>query len=228
MVIKMEKNLNLQENESKRPEVSQKVINRLPRYYRYLRELLSKDILRISSQELSKLMGVTASQIRQDFNCFGEFGQQGYGYNVQHLFDQISDILGVNECYNAVIIGAGNLGSALAGATTFYNRGVFLKALFDVNPKIVGKDINGFTVMDWKDFGTYMFSNKVDIAVITVPKDQAAAVAQVVAAHGISGIWNFTGVELKIPKVPVKNVHMGDMLMTLCYEMRKSKDGDKD
>ena len=224
----MQKKISLRENGSDLPQVSQAVINRLPRYYRYLRELLSKDILRISSSELSRLMGVTASQIRQDLNCFGGFGQQGYGYNVRYLFDQISDILGVNECYNAVIIGAGNLGSALAGATTFNNRGVFLKALFDVDPKIIGTNINGFTVLDWNEIGTYLESERVDIAVITVPKNVAVSVAEVVASHGVSGIWNFTGVELKVPGIPVKNVHMGDMLMTLCYEMRKGKDGNQD
>jgi len=223
----MQKKISVISKDGEQTEVSQAVINRLPRYYRYLRDLLSKDILRISSSELSRMMGVTASQIRQDLNCFGGFGQQGYGYNVRYLFEKISDILGVNECYNAVIIGAGNLGSALAGASAFNSRGVFLKALFDVNPSVIGKEINGLTVYDWKDFGNYMMSNKVDIAVITVPKTEAAAVAKVVVSQGIGGIWNFTGVELKIPDIPVKNVHMGDILMTLCYEMRMNKDGNK-
>lgn len=219
----MQKKISLISKDGERTEVSQAVINRLPRYYRYLRELLSKDILRISSSELSKLMGVTASQIRQDLNCFGGFGQQGYGYNVRYLFEKISDILGVNECYNAVIIGAGNLGSALAGASAFNSRGVFLKALFDVNPNVIGKEINGLTVYDWRDFDKFVRSNKVDIAVITVPKSEAISVAKVVVSQGVGGIWNFTGVELKIPDIPVKNVHMGDILMTLCYEMRMNK-----
>ncbi len=223
----MQKKIDLLQKDGDQTEVSQAVINRLPRYYRYLRELLSKDILRISSSELSKMMGVTASQIRQDLNCFGGFGQQGYGYNVRYLFEKISDILGVNECYNAVIIGAGNLGSALAGASTFNNRGVFLKALFDVDPDVIGKEINGLTVYDWKDFGKYVRSNRVDIAVITVPKTQAVSVAKIVVSQGVGGIWNFTGIELKIPDIPVKNVHMGDILMTLCYEMRKKSDGNQ-
>ena len=223
----MQKKTDLLQKDGDQTEVSQAVINRLPRYYRYLRELLSKDILRISSSELSKMMGVTASQIRQDLNCFGGFGQQGYGYNVRYLFEKISDILGVNECYNAVIIGAGNLGSALAGASTFNNRGVFLKALFDVDPDVIGKEINGLTVYDWKDFGKYVRSNRVDIAVITVPKTQAVSVAKIVVSQGVGGIWNFTGIELKIPDIPVKNVHMGDILMTLCYEMRKKSDGNQ-
>lgn len=219
----MQKKISLISKDGEHTEVSQAVINRLPRYYRYLRELLSKDILRISSSELSKLMGVTASQIRQDLNCFGGFGQQGYGYNVRYLFEKISDILGVNECYNAVIIGAGNLGSALAGASAFNSRGVFLKALFDINPNVIGKEINGLTVYDWRDFDKFVRSNKVDIAVITVPKSEAISVAKVVVSQGVGGIWNFTGVELKIPDIPVKNVHMGDILMTLCYEMRMNK-----
>ena len=223
----MQKKISVISKDGEQTEVSQAVINRLPRYYRYLRDLLSKDILRISSSELSKLMGVTASQIRQDLNCFGGFGQQGYGYNVRYLFEKISDILGVNECYNAVIIGAGNLGSALAGASTFNNRGVFLKAMFDVNKNVIGQEIHGLTVYDWKDFKNYVKSNKVDIAVITVPKTEAMAVANIVASNGISGIWNFTGVELKIPNISVKNVHMGDILMTLCYEMRMNNDGNQ-
>ena len=219
--------LNETVKECDQPAVSQAVINRLPRYYRYLRELISKDILRISSSELSKLMGVTASQIRQDLNCFGGFGQQGYGYNVKNLFNKIGEILGVNERFSAVIIGAGNLGSALAGATTFNNRGVNLKALFDVDPDLVGKKINGFTVLHWDTFGEYAKKEDVDIVVITVPKDSAEFVAHKVRKCGIKGIWNFTGVELKIQDIPVKNVHMGDILMTLCYEMRKNENGDK-
>ena len=207
----------------KKQRISDAVIHRLPRYYRYLDDLHNKGVVRISSNSLGSRMDITASQIRQDLSCFGEFGQQGYGYNVRYLFEKISDILGVNECYNAVIIGAGNLGSALAGASAFNSRGVFLKALFDVNPSVIGKEINGLTVYDWKDFDKFVRSNKVDIAVITVPKSEAISVAKVVVSQGVGGIWNFTGVELKIPDIPVKNVHMGDILMTLCYEMRMNK-----
>ena len=224
----MQKKISVISKDGEQTEVSQAVINRLPRYYRYLRDLISKDILRISSSELSKLMGVTASQIRQDLNCFGGFGQQGYGYNVRYLFEKISDILGVNECYKAVIIGAGNLGSALAGASTFNNRGVFLTAMFDVDSSVIGKQVHGLTVYDWKDFSKYVRSNKVDIAVITVPKSEAISVADTVVSNGVGGIWNFTGVELKNFDIPVKNVHMGDILMTLCYEMRMSGDGNQD
>ena len=208
--------------------ISQAVINRLPRYYRYLRELLANNIRRISSSELSGMMGVTASQIRQDLNCFGGFGQQGYGYNVKYLFDKISEILGAREGYHAVIIGAGNLGSALAGASAFYNRGVILDALFDVNPAVIGKEINGKPVYGWDSFRTYLDAHKVDIAVLTVPKSEARPVCDALCSAGISGIWNFTGIEIRQKDVPVKNVHLGDILMTLCYDMRKKKDEDRD
>ncbi|MGM9681585.1 MAG: redox-sensing transcriptional repressor Rex [Eubacteriales bacterium] len=212
-------------NKSGTPGVSNAVINRLPRYYRYLRDLLSKDILRISSGELSVLMNVTASQIRQDLNCFGGFGQQGYGYNVKYLYSKIGDILGVNEAYNAVIIGAGNLGHALAASATFQNRGVFLRAMFDVRPELIGTEISGLPVYDSADLARYFAENKVDIAVLVVPKSVAQDVADQVCALGVKGIWNFTGVELVLPpEIAVQNVHMGDLLMTLCYQIRVRDD----
>lgn len=207
-------------NSTSKP-VSKAVINRLPRYYRYLRDLLSKDILRISSEELSSLMNVTASQIRQDLNCFGGFGQQGYGYNVKYLYGKISDILGANEGYRAVIIGAGNLGRALATSSTFPNRGVFVKAMFDIHPDIVGTEIAGLHVYDISELQKYVENSVVDIAVLVVPNSQAKKVADLVFSLGIKGIWNFTGYELhSVGNIAVQNVHMGDLLMTLCYQVR--------
>ena len=209
-------------------DVSPAVIKRLPRYFRYLRELLKNDILRISSGELSRLMHVTASQIRQDLNCFGGFGQQGYGYNVKYLYGKISDILGVTRGYNAIIIGAGNLGSALASSPIFEKRGVTLTALFDVNKDIVGSVISGYTVLHMDKLDDYVASNNVDIAVLTLPKEVVRETAEHLASLGIKGLWNFasTEIELEGSDVVVQNVHMGDSLMTLCYELTKHNQDD--
>ena len=209
-------------------DVSPAVIKRLPRYFRYLRELLKNDILRISSGELSRLMHVTASQIRQDLNCFGGFGQQGYGYNVKYLYGKISDILGVTRGYNAIIIGAGNLGSALASSPIFEKRGVTLTALFDVNKDVVGSVISGYTVLHMDKLDDYVASNKVDIAVLTLPKEVVRETAEHLASLGIKGLWNFasTEIELEGSDVVVQNVHMGDSLMTLCYELTKHNQDD--
>ena len=215
--------------EEKQVRVANAVRNRLPRYYRYLRLLLDDNILRISSSELSKLMNVTASQIRQDLNCFGGFGQQGYGYNVKYLFGKISDILGVNEAYTAIIIGAGNLGHALSAASTFVNRGVILKAMFDVDENIVGNEINGLHIYSMDELEAYVSENRVDIAVLTVPKNAAMETGERLANIGVRGIWNFTGVELKLEnRVTVQNVHLGDRLMTLCYEIKNNNKSNKD
>ena len=209
-------------------DVSPAVIKRLPRYFRYLRELLKNDILRISSGELSRLMHVTASQIRQDLNCFGGFGQQGYGYNVKYLYGKISDILGVTRGYNAIIIGAGNLGSALASSPIFEKRGVTLTALFDVNKDVVGSVISGYTVLHMDKLDDYVASNNVDIAVLTLPKEVVRETAEHLASLGVKGLWNFasTEIELEGSDVVVQNVHMGDSLMTLCYELTKQNQDD--
>ena len=211
-------------------DVSPAVIKRLPRYFRYLRELLKNDILRISSGELSRLMHVTASQIRQDLNCFGGFGQQGYGYNVKYLYGKISDILGVTRGYNAIIIGAGNLGSALASSPIFEKRGVTLTALFDVDPDVVGRVISGYTVLHMDRLDDYVASNKVDIAVLTLPKEVVRETAEHLASLGVSGLWNFASTEIELDNsdVVIQNVHMGDSLMTLCYELTKQKQDDSE
>ena len=211
------------EDDVERSRVSPAVIKRLPRYYRYLRELLQNDILRISSSELSKMMHVTASQIRQDLNCFGGFGQQGYGYNVKYLYGKIGEILGVNENYIAIIIGAGNLGSALAASPIFERRGVTLTALFDNNPAVVGKNISGYVVKSTDELEAYVAENDVNIAVLTLTKNAVRETAEKLADLGIKGLWNFASTELDLEDrgVVVQNVHMGDSLMTLCYQLTK-------
>ncbi|MBQ2765961.1 MAG: redox-sensing transcriptional repressor Rex [Clostridia bacterium] len=211
------------EDISARSRVSPAVIKRLPRYYRYLRELLQNDILRISSGELSKLMHVTASQIRQDLNCFGGFGQQGYGYNVKYLYGKIGEILGVTQHYKAIIIGAGNLGSALAASPIFERRGVKLTALFDSSPAVVGRTISGYTVRAIDELEAYIRENKVDIAVLTLTKDAVRDMAEHLAGLGVKGLWNFASTELNLSNkdVVVQNVHMGDSLMRLCYQLTK-------
>lgn len=201
-------------------KVSNATIKRLPRYFRYLRELRQSNIFRISSLELSKMMGVTASQIRQDLNCFGGFGQQGYGYNVDYLYRNISDILGVTRSYNAIIIGAGNLGRALSQSPIFEKRGVNLTAIFDSSASVIGSSAGSFTILDIKTLEDYCSRNKVDIAVLTVPRDVAKATADRLKSVGIRGIWNFTNVELELDSdMMAESVHMGDSLMTLTYRI---------
>ena len=205
--------------------VSPAVIKRLPRYFRYLRELLHHDILRISSSELSEMMNVTASQIRQDLNCFGGFGQQGYGYNVKYLYGKISDILGVSSNFNAVIIGAGNLGHAIAGSNMFEHRNMNLIGIFDVAPAIIGKKIADYRVMDMAELPAFAKKRPIDIAILTVPKEFAQETAQTIANIGIKGLWNFTSTELdlKVHGIMVENVHMGDSLMRLLYEINNNE-----
>ena len=204
--------------------ISSAVIKRLPRYFRYLRELLEAGRMRISSGELSKMMHVTASQIRQDLNCFGGFGQQGYGYNVKYLYSKISEILGVEEHYRAVIIGAGHLGLALVGSPMFSKRGVTLTALFDNSPSLVGGEYGSLHIYDIAELDTYIKENNIDIAVLTLPRMYAKETAERLASLGIRGIWNFTNVELDLEGlgITVQNVHIGDSLMQLTYRVRNA------
>ncbi len=213
-----------------KPAVSDAVIKRLPRYHRYLGDLIAEGRLRISSAELSKIMNVTASQIRQDLNCFGGFGQQGYGYNIKYLYGKISELLGVTENYTAVIVGAGNLGRALASTRMFARRGVTKVALFDIDEKIIGTEIYGIKVYHIDELYDYCQSNNVDIGVLTVPKDVAHPVAHTLARAGIKGIWNFanTELELDLPSVKVENIHLGDSLMHLCYEIKTGSEVNED
>lgn len=207
-------------------KVSIAVIRRLPRYYRYLSDLLMMDITRISSKELSNRMGITASQIRQDLNCFGGFGQQGYGYNVELLFNEIGNILGVNNKFQTIIIGAGNMGQALAHYGNFEKRGFQIIGIFDVSPALVGKSINNMEVQHMDGIDDFVKNNNVDIAMLTVPYSHAREVAERVARLGIKGLWNFSPMDLKLPyDTVIENVHLSDSLMVLGYKIR-DKFGD--
>ncbi len=204
-------------------EISQAVIGRLPRYFRYLGELRDRGVERISSQDLSMLMKVTASQIRQDFNNFGGFGQQGYGYNVEYLYKEIGKILGLERTHKFVIIGAGNLGQALGGYINFERRGFIFSGIFDKNPALVGKEVRGIKVQSMDNLDTFIRDNDIDIAVLTLPKSGAEDVAKRLAANGIKAIWNFAHVDLNLPEdIQVENVHLSDSLMKLSYNLNRN------
>ena len=208
------------------PEVSQAVIKRLPRYFRYLREVIRQGKSRVSSAELSKMMNVTASQIRQDLNCFGGFGQQGYGYNVNYLYAKICELLGVGCGFRALVIGAGNLGSALVRSSMFEKRGVDVVAMVDVREGVIGKVIGGVTVYDMAELESLCEKFSVDIVILTLPKEHATDAAQRLLKTGVKGIWNFTGKELDLHEsgIVVENEHIGDSLMTLCYEIARKEE----
>ncbi len=209
-----------------RPAVSPAVIKRLPRYFRYLRELIRMGKTRVSSAELSRMMNVTASQIRQDLNCFGGFGQQGYGYNVNYLYTKICELLGVGFGFRAAVIGSGNLGKALVRSPMFEKRGVDVVAMFDISSDVIGKKIGGVQVYPLEELETKLRDFSVDIAILTLPKEYASEVVGRLTDTSIHGIWNFTGKELDLDGsgIVVENVHIGDSLMTLCYEVAKSLD----
>lgn len=201
-------------------EISQAVIQRLPRYYRYLGDLLDNDVERISSNDLSKRMNVTASQIRQDLNNFGGFGQQGYGYNVKYLHTEIGKILGLDEHHNFVIIGAGNLGQALANYASFESSGFVLTGVFDISPKLIGEKIRGVEIRPLDQLKDFIKENQVEIAVLTIPKNSAADVVDLLSDTQIKGIMNFAHTDLKLPKhMIVENVHLSDSLMKLSYKI---------
>lgn len=202
--------------------ISQAVIGRLPRYFRYLGELKDEGVERISSQELSGLMHVTASQIRQDFNNFGGFGQQGYGYNVEFLYEEIGKILGLNKTHHLIIIGAGNLGQALGNYMNFERRGFILKGMFDKNPALYGKKVREIEVQPMEKVEEFVRENDIDIAVLTIPKSSAVGVAEVLVANGIKAFWNFAHVDLNVPEgIQVENVHLSDSLMKLSYNLER-------
>lgn len=196
----------------------------MPRYYRYLGELLDESVERISSNELSSRMQVTASQIRQDLNNFGGFGQQGYGYNVKYLYEEIGKILGLNEKHNIIVIGAGNLGQALANYVKFEKLGFVIIGLFDVNPALKGTLVRGIEVRMLDELADFVKDHKVDIATLTMPKEAADSVADLVVSLGIHAIWNFAHVDLQVldENVVVENVHLSDSLMQLSYNIVKS------
>lgn len=201
-------------------EISQAVIGRLPRYFRYLGDLKDMGVERISSQELSEMMKVTASQIRQDFNNFGGFGQQGYGYNVEYLYNEIGRILGLDQTYPFIIIGAGNLGSALGNYLNFERRGFIFRGIFDRDPDLIGKDVRGIKVRPMEEMEQFVKENRIDIAVLTIPKTSAVNVAEKLVSYGIKAIWNFAHVDLNVPEgIQVENVHLSDSLMKLSYNL---------
>ena len=204
-------------------EISQAVIRRLPRYYRYLGELLDEGVERISSNDLSHRMKVTASQIRQDLNNFGGFGQQGYGYNVQFLYEEIGKIMGLDTEHRIIIIGAGNLGQALANYVKFEKLGFVITALFDVNPDLSGKSVRGIPILMLNELGEYCRTHRVDIAALTMPKSKADTIASKLVELGIKAIWNFAHVDLEIPDkdVVVESVHLSDSLMRLSYDISR-------
>ena len=206
-------------------EISQAVIRRMPRYYRYLGELLEDGVERISSNDLSKRMNVTASQIRQDLNNFGGFGQQGYGYNVKFLYEEIGKILGLNQKHNIIVIGAGNLGQALANYVKFEKLGFVITALFDVNPALEGVTVRGIKIHMLDELEDYCKDHVVDIAALTMPKETADAIANRLVNLGIQAIWNFAHVDLDLidKDVVVENVHLSDSLMQLSYNIVKNK-----
>ena len=201
-------------------KISRAVISRLPRYYRYLGDLLEAGVERISSSDLSKKMHVTASQIRQDLNNFGGFGQQGYGYNVKYLYTEIGKILGLDRSHNFIIIVAGNLGQALANYASFERSGFILKSLFDVNPRLEGVTIRGIPVRMVDELEDFLKNNDIEIAALTLPKSKAIEVADILVDNGVKGIWNFAHTDLSLPKdVVVENVHLSDTLMKLSYNL---------
>ena len=202
-------------------QISKAVISRLPRYYRYMGELMEEGIERISSNELSARMKVTASQIRQDLNNFGGFGQQGYGYNVQFLYEEIGKIMGLNTEHRIIIIGAGNLGQALANYVKFEKLGFVITALFDVNPELSGKSVRGIPILMLSELDEYCRTHRVDIAALTMPKSKADSIASKLVDLGIRAIWNFAHVDLELinKDVVVENVHLSDSLMQLSYRI---------
>lgn len=207
----------------KNKNISMAVIKRLPKYYRYLGELLQNDVDRISSKELGEKIGFTASQIRQDLNCFGDFGQQGYGYNVRELYNQISSILGLDRGYRAILVGAGNIGQAVSNYTRFDNLGFRIECIFDANPKLIGMKIRDVEIKDIDEMSNVLEAQKIDIGIICVPRKNAQIVADELIRGGVRAIWNFAPVDLLVPEnVKVENVHLSESLLTLIYLLNES------
>ncbi len=210
-------------------KISRAVIKRLPRYRRYLADLQKKNVDRISSNELSNLIGYTASQIRQDLNNFGGFGQQGYGYNIQSLYNEIGSILGLDQEYKMVIVGTGNLGQAIANYTHYYKSGFMVTAMFDVNPRLIGLRINDIEVLDYDQLEGFLRNNTVDIGIICTNKDSAQEVVDKLCDGGVKGIWNFAPMDLQVPEgVAMENVHLSDSLHSLAYYINRNKQMEKE
>ena len=204
--------------------ISMAVIRRLPKYFRYLNDLSEKGVNRISSKELSQITGFTASQIRQDLNNFGGFGQQGYGYNVNGLRDAIASIIGLDRKYRVVIAGAGNMGSAIANYTGFHSSGFEVLALFDTQEELIGREVSGKPIRDIRELGTFIDDHRVEIIVIVTPKHAAQGIADIAVSRGVKGIWNYAPVDIRVPEdVVVENVHLNESLFTLSYLMKEKK-----
>ena len=209
--------------------ISKAVITRLPRYYRYLGDLLANGVERISSNDLSDMMKVTASQIRQDLNNFGGFGQQGYGYNVGYLYNEIGKILGLDQVHTMIIVGAGHLGQALANYVKFEKRGFKIIGIFDINPELRGKVVRGIGIQMLSELPGFLKAQKVDIATLTIPKSSAKEVANLLVENGVKAIWNFAHLDLNLvlPKdVIVENVHLSESLMKLSYNLIHSEQSE--
>ena len=205
---------------SNKPKVSNAIIRRLPRYRRYLGHLQTRGVRKVSSNELSEMIGYTASQIRQDLNTFGEFGQQGYGYEVDKLYKEINKILGLDREYKTVVVGVGNLGQAITNYTYYYKIGFNIMGLFDVNPKIIGNWINDVEVMDYNELTDYCKREHIDIGIICVNRENAQTVADDLIAGGVKGIWNFAHTDLALPSdIVVENVHLSESLMRISYRL---------
>ena len=209
----------------KQTKISNAVIRRLPRYRRYLNELRKKGVDKISSNEFSHLTGYTASQIRQDLNNFGGFGQQGYGYSVEGLYNEISAILGLDRGYRMVVVGAGNLGRAIVNHTYYYKTGFIVTGIFEVDQNLIGTSINGIEVMDYENIVDFVESENIDIGVICTTKEAAQEVADKMCFAGVEGLWNFAPVDIETPShVAVENVHISDSLHSLAYHMNKNRE----
>ncbi len=205
----------------RKQKISDAVIRRLPRYYRYLDDLYNSNVIRISSSSLGSKMGITASQIRQDLSCFGEFGQQGYGYNVEILRAEIGSILGVDHYHKLIVVGTGNLGQALIQNFYFSKSGFTLDAAFDTDPMLIGHEINGITIHSMNALEDYVVECKPDVAVLTMPRSVAQETMNTLVGYGVRGFWNFTNVELELsnPGIVVENIHFADSLLTLSYRI---------
>ena len=212
----------------KQAKISNAVIKRLPRYRRYLKELRKKGVDKISSNEFSTLIGYTASQIRQDLNNFGGFGQQGYGYSVDGLYHEISAILGLDKQYKMVVVGAGNLGQAIVNHTYYYKSGFIVSAIFEVNPKLIGLKINDIEVMDYENIVEYVEENEIDIGIICTTMDAAQEVADKLCFAGVKGLWNFAPVDIETPgHVAIENVHLTDSRYSLAYHINGAQEHNK-
>ena len=213
----------------KKEGVSMAVIRRLPRYFRYLRFLLNNGVERVSSKTLSETLGLTASQVRQDLNCFGEFGQQGYGYSVRFLYEAIAKILGIDSPHKAILIGAGNLGKAILSYMDFSEKGFSLIGVFDKSPEVIGKNINGFSALSIEELGSFCKEQNPQAALLCAPYDAIEELTPILIDLGIKAFWNFSHYDISrnYQNVSVENVHLSDSLLTLCYQLNAQKEKEK-